>query len=117
MTMLVRVALIATVACFALLPTRVDAQAHKTSASQEWEKIVEGAKKEGKVAVSIPASAEMRKQLEETFRKRFGIEIEVFPARGSAAVRRMDDEFKAGVRHFDVHIGGSSSVVSGMLDG
>ena len=37
-------------------------------------------------------------------------------ARGSAAVRRMADEFKAGVRHFDLHIGGSSSIVSGMLD-
>ena len=28
----------------------------------------------------------------------------------------MADEFKAGVRHFDLHIGGSSSIVSGMLD-
>jgi hypothetical protein len=31
-------------------------------------------------------------------------------------VRRVADEFKAGVRYFDLHIGGSSSVVSGMLD-
>ena len=31
-------------------------------------------------------------------------------------MRKMADEFKAGVRHFDVHIGGSSSAVSGLLD-
>jgi len=34
------------------------------------------------------------------------IEVEVFTARRSSAVRRMADEFKVGVRHFDVHIGG-----------
>ena len=42
--------------------------------------------------------------------------VEIFTARGNAAVRRVADEFKAGVRYFDLHIGGSSSVVSGMLD-
>jgi iron(III) transport system substrate-binding protein len=82
----------------------------------EWEKLLEAAKKEGKVTVSIPASAELRKLLEENFRKRFGLEVEVYTARASSAVRRMADEFRAGVRYFDVHIGGSSSAVSGMLD-
>ena len=42
--------------------------------------------------------------------------VEIFTARGNAAVRRVADEFKAGIRYFDLHIGGSSSVVSGMLD-
>src|SRR5207237_831369 len=78
--------------------------------------LVDAAKKEGKVTVSLPASAEMKKQVEEQFKKRYGIEVETFTARGSAAVRRMADEFKAGVRHFDLHVGGSSSIVSGMLD-
>jgi iron(III) transport system substrate-binding protein len=83
---------------------------------QEWEKVLEAARTEGKIVVSIPASAELRKQLEESFEKRFAIDVEVFTARGSAAVRKMADEFKAGVRYFDVHIGGSSSAVSGLLD-
>jgi iron(III) transport system substrate-binding protein len=94
----------------------VDAQPKPSSWQAEWDKTLEAAKAEGKVSVSIPASAEMRKQLEENFKKRHGIEVEVFTARGSAAVRRMADEFKAGVRYFDLHIGGSSSAVSGMLD-
>ena len=91
-------------------------QQSKAAGSAEWDKVVAAAKKEGKVAVSLPASAEMKKQIEEQFKKRYGIEVETFTARGSAAVRRMADEFKAGVRTFDLHIGGSSSIVSGMLD-
>jgi iron(III) transport system substrate-binding protein len=94
----------------------VSAQMAKAPLQQNWEKTLESAKKEGKVVISIPASAELRKQLEDGFRKRFDLEVEVFTARGSAAVRKMADEFKAGVRHFDLHIGGSSSAVSGLLD-
>ncbi len=97
-------------------PLEVRGQSAKTDVRQDWEKLLDAAKREGKVTVSIPATAEMRKQVEENFRKKFGIEVEVFTARGSAAVRRMADEFKAGVRHFDLHIGGSNSAVSGLLD-
>jgi hypothetical protein len=94
----------------------VFAQMAQSPTANEWARVLDAARKEGKVTVSIPASAEMRKQLEDGFRRRFGIEVEIFTARGSAAVRRMADEFKAGVRYFDLHIGGSSSIVSGMLD-
>lgn len=91
-------------------------QQSKAAGTAEWDMLVDAAKKEGKVTVSLPASAELKKQIEEQFKKRHGIEVETFTSRGSAAVRRMADEFKAGVRHFDLHIGGSSSIVSGMLD-
>jgi iron(III) transport system substrate-binding protein len=91
-------------------------QESKFAGSPEWDKLVEAAKKEGKVTISLPASNEMKRQIEEQFKKRYGIEVETYTARGSSAVRRMADEFKAGVRYFDVHIGGSSSIVSGMLD-
>ena len=94
----------------------VYSQQSKAASSPEWDKLVDAARKEGKVTVSLPASAELKKQLEDQFKKRYGIEVEVFTARGSAGVRRMADEFKAGVRYFDLHIGGSSSIISGMLD-
>jgi ABC-type Fe3+ transport system substrate-binding protein len=94
----------------------VYSQQSKATGSAEWDKLVDAAKKEGKVTVSLPASAELKRQVEDQFKKRYGIDVEVFTARGSAGVRRMADEFKAGVRHFDLHIGGSSSIVSGMLD-
>ena len=99
-----------------LLAPAVYGQPSKAASSPEWDKLVDAARKEGKVTVSMPASAELKRQIEEQFKKRFGIEVEVFTARGSAGVRRMADEFKAGVRHFDLHIGGSSSIISGMLD-
>jgi iron(III) transport system substrate-binding protein len=95
---------------------RAFGQPSKGAGAVEWDRLVDAARKEGKVSVSIPASAELRKQLEEQFKKRYGIEVEVFTARGSAGVRRMADEFKAGVRHFDLHMGGTSSIISGMLD-
>jgi len=108
--------LAATLIGLLLFASAVYGQPSKTVSAPEWDKLVEGARKEGKVTVSLPASAELKRQIEEQFKKRFGIEVEVFTARGSAGVRRMADEFKAGVRHFDLHIGGSSSIISGMLD-
>src|SRR5687768_16706645 len=116
MILSIRVLYLAVAFAALFFPLQLRAQS-KPTWQAEWEKTLEAAKREGKVAISIPASgAEMRKQLEENFKKRYGIEVEVFTARGSAAVRRMADEFKAGVHHFDLHIGGSSSAVSGMLD-
>jgi iron(III) transport system substrate-binding protein len=97
-------------------PPAAHAQPSKTATAAEWDKVVEAARKEGKVTVSLPASAELKKQVEDHFKKRYGIEVETFTSRGSVGVRRMADEFKAGVRHFDLHLGGSSSIVSGMLD-
>ena len=46
-------------------------------AQNEWNKVVEAAKKEGKVVVSVPASAELRKDVERSIKHRFGIEAEL----------------------------------------
>jgi iron(III) transport system substrate-binding protein len=99
-----------------IFASAANGQQDKAGGLVEWDKLVDAARKEGKVTVSLPASAEMKRQVEEQFKKRYGIEVETFTARGSAGVRRMADEFKAGVRYFDLHVGGSSSIVSGMLD-
>ena len=114
--LLARTILAVTLFGMLLFAPAVYGQPSKAVSAPEWDKLIEGARKEGKVTVSLPASAELKRQIEEQFKKRFGIEVEVFTARGSAGVRRMADEFKAGVRHFDLHIGGSSSIISGMLD-
>lgn len=84
----------------------------------EWEKVMAAAKKEGKVVVSIPASAELRTKMEGAFEKRFtGIDLELFPSRASRQLRRIRDELKAGVHYFDVHLGGSGSMLSGFVGG
>jgi ABC-type Fe3+ transport system substrate-binding protein len=83
--------------------------------STDWDKIVQAGKKEGKVVASIPPSAELRKLMELTFPKRYGIGVEFVPARGGTIIRRMVDESKAGVQYFDVHIGGTESIITGLL--
>lgn len=85
-------------------------------AEDEWAKTVEAAKKEGKVVVAIPPSAKLRQNMQAKFTERFpGIELEVVPSRGSKIVRRIGDERKAGVRYFDVYVGGSGSLFRGLV--
>lgn len=111
------VRLVWTVVGLAALSGAAFAQGAGTGSKAEWDRTLGLAKKEGKVVVSIPASNELRKMLEDAFKRRHpGIELELVPARGSAIIRRIADEYKAGVHNFDIHIGGSNSVVSGLLD-
>jgi iron(III) transport system substrate-binding protein len=81
----------------------------------EWNKIVEAAKKEGKVVVSVPASAELRKDVERSIKQRFGIEAELIAGRAASIVGKIQQEVVAGVNSFDLHMGGSESMVSGLL--
>src|SRR5262245_44705711 len=81
----------------------------------EWNKIVEAAKKEGKVVVSVPASAELRKDVERSIKQRLGIEAELIAGRAASIVGKIHQEVTAGVNSFDLHMGGSESMVSGLL--
>jgi ABC-type Fe3+ transport system substrate-binding protein len=101
--------------CMIAMPVGVSAQTAKTVWQTEWDKTVDLAKKEGKVVVSLPASTELRAAIEMLFEKRYGIDVEPVVGRASTLVRKMVDESKAGVRYVDVHMGGSESVVTGML--
>lgn len=75
-----------------------------------WESALAAAKKEGKLVAGIPASAELRKNLEEAFRKRFpGIETELFPGRGPTNANRILTEYRAGVRAFDLLLSGTAT--------
>jgi iron(III) transport system substrate-binding protein len=98
-----------------LLSDRPLAAQSSSARTADWEKIVEAAKKEGKVVASIPPSAELRKGMEITFTRRYGIGVEFVPARGGAIIQRMVSEAKAGAQYFDLHIGGTESVVTGLL--
>ena len=100
--------------CILSLPVYVFSQP-KASWQADWDKTVELAKKEGKIVISIPASSELRTAIEKHFEQRFGIDVEPMVGRASTLVRKMIDESKAGVRYMDLHIGGSESIVSGLL--
>ena len=97
------------------IPSAARAQTAKPGWQTEWEKTIELAKKEGKVVVSIPASTELRAEIEKHFEKRYGIDVEPIVGRASAIVRKMVDEAKAGVRYTDLHMGGSESIVTSLL--
>jgi len=85
------------------------------SKAADWDRIVEAAKKEGKVVASIPPSPELRKTMELAFSRRYGIATEFVPARGGAIIQRMVSEAKSGAQYFDLHIGGTESIVTGLL--
>jgi iron(III) transport system substrate-binding protein len=82
----------------------------------EWARTVEAAKREGRVVVSIPTSAELRKEFESGFQKAFpGIELELSVARGASNINKIVEELNAGVRSVDLHIGGTTSIITGLL--
>lgn len=101
-------------ALFAFPPYAL-AQSAKPAQPSDWDQLIAAARKEGKVVVSIPASAELRKQLERGLKQRYGVEVELVAGRGSSSVRKIQEESKANLHYFDLHIGGSSSAVSGLL--
>ena len=97
------------------MPQIAIGQSGKGGSQGEWDKTVDLAKKEGRVVVSIPASPELRIAIEKSFEKRYGIDVEPLVGRASALIRKIVDEAKAGVRYTDLHMGGSESIITGML--
>jgi iron(III) transport system substrate-binding protein len=79
-------------------------------AQEEWKKIVEAAKKEGKIVAGGPPTAVLRQKYKETFEKKFGLELELLSAPGPQNAGRAAAEFKAGVSYFDVLHGGSGTL-------
>ena len=88
------------------------AQSSQMSEQGEWDKRLELAKKEGRVVVSITTSAELRVAIEKHFAKR---DVEPVVGRAPNVIRRMIEESKGGVRYVDVHVGGSESIITGLL--
>ena len=78
--------------------------------AQEWTKIVEAAKAEGRVVVGGPPTSVLRQRFKETFEKRFGIELELISAPGPQNASRAMSEFKAGVKYFDLLHAGSGTL-------
>jgi iron(III) transport system substrate-binding protein len=77
---------------------------------QEWDKTLQAASKEGKVVAGIPASAELRKSIDEAFKARFpAIELELTTSRGPTNASKIASEHAAGMRYFDLLISGTST--------
>jgi iron(III) transport system substrate-binding protein len=99
-----------------LLIFAAPARANDSPTAESWNKVVEAAKKEGRVVVSIPTSAELRKEFEAGFKNKYpGIDLELSAARGAANINKIVEEQRAGVRNIDLHIGGTTSIITGLL--
>jgi iron(III) transport system substrate-binding protein len=97
--------------CLLLIGALFSASAvHAADAPDEWKRVIEAAKKEGKIVAGGPPTAVLRKQFKETFENRFGIELELQSAQGAQNAQRAMSEFKAGVKYFDVLHGGSGTI-------
>ena len=98
------------------VPGVTSAQTVKPAWQAEWDRTVEAGRKEGRVVVSIPTSAELRKEFETGFQKAFpGIELELSVARGASNINKIVEEQSAGVKGIDLHIGGTTSIITGLL--
>jgi iron(III) transport system substrate-binding protein len=98
-----------------ILATLVGAAVAQTGRPAEWDRIVEAAKKEGKVVASIPPSRKLRKAIEIAFTRRYGIGVEFVSVRSGAGIQKMIGEAKAGIQYVDLHIGGAESAVTRLL--
>ncbi len=78
----------------------------------KWDETLKAAREEGKVVVTGPPDAQVRKLLPEAFKKRYGIAMEYQSARGSDSANKMRAERAAGIlyggcgarrQQYDVH--------------
>lgn len=80
---------------------------------KEWNDVLAGARKEGKVTVMAPPDPETRVKLPARFRERFGIELEYIGASfGSGGARKVLMERRAGLYTLDAVLTGIDSIAA-----
>ena len=85
--------------------------------AQEWEKVLEAAKKEGKVSLIGPVGGDRRDVLGEPFQKKYCITVEYWGDRGSGIGPRLSAERNAGQYLWDVAVTGTTTGLVTLLPG
>ncbi len=83
----------------------------------EWDKVVEAARKEAKIVIAIPPVNELRREMDNVLKQKFGIEAELLAAPGPKNAGRIAAEKKAGVNYFDAIICGTGTASGLTHDG
>jgi iron(III) transport system substrate-binding protein len=78
----------------------------------KWGQLVAAAKKEGRVVVIGPPDAQVRKDVPEAFKAKYGITVEYIGGRGTETSAKLRAERSAGVYTADVAFGGSDSMAT-----
>ena len=93
-----------------LLLARADRPAVAGAAWQEeWDRLLDAAKKEGSVSLIGPTGADRRDSLTETFQKRFGIAVEYHSDSGAGIFPRVSAERKAQRYLWDAVVTGTTT--------
>ncbi len=100
----------------AILPQMAAAAAQKSSAAgsaaawqKKWDDTLAAAKKEGELLIYLNGPAEARIALQEAFKKKFGITLNIVAGAGSVISSRLVTEYRSGVHQVDAVLAGSSS--------
>jgi len=88
----------------------VPALAQNKDWEREWNKILTGAKKEGKVVVKGDDDPDTRRELPAKFTARFGIPVEYIGGSSTGIAARLRSEFRAGLHSIDVFVGGMGTL-------
>lgn len=80
----------------------------------KWDKVLQGAKKEGKVVIYGPAGGEIRMALVKAMNDKYGITVDYLGATGPEVAAKILSERRGGLRIPDVLIGASSPVITSL---
>jgi len=84
----------------------------------EWQRVLEAGRKEGKVVIGVPPSADVRQALEKEFGAKFkGIQLELITGTSSIVASKILNEYRGGVRNIDAFIAGSESPLAVVAEG
>jgi len=84
----------------------------KEQAQGQWEKLLSGAKAEGKVVIVTSMGPEVKQALVKSFQDKFGIEVDFLILRGQETVVKLQNERRAGLYVNDIVIGGATTLSS-----
>jgi iron(III) transport system substrate-binding protein len=88
----------------------LDAAAQPADGQKSWDETLDAARKEGKLVVAGPPSAELRQTMPAAFKARFGIGIEYLGGRSAETAVRMRAERQAGIHSIDALLAGNDSM-------
>ncbi len=91
---------------------KAPAEKAKSTWEAEWNRVVEAAKKEGKVMIFSTPSGDVIRDLASAFEKKYGIKVEWVNGRGEELTQRMQTEKTAGIRTVDVVMSGDATTLT-----
>src|SRR5262245_59077781 len=82
---------------------------------EEWERVLQAAKKEGKIALIGPVGADRRDALTIAFEKKYGIGVEYHADSGAGILPRLSAERKADRYLWDVVVTGTTTGLENLI--